>query len=411
MRNSVIYLGILLSLLYLAGMIYYVQVCSQAHEQAKTLLEERAQLLDFSDRLLNLQEWMTEVAYEKKKIKASELETSAQKHQGIANENSLVVLMLSLLYSVFLLFIFGKKHRIFALFLSTAFVAIVFLIQGIFNPMMQLEAYKTNLTVKAKVTPINTPEYARGKILLDSMDRSLNLKMDSLVYSIDQRIDDVDKRLIDLKDNLIASSEIMKNVPIVGESSSDKLSDISAALPLVKPLIIPYVSDLKAQLLAIKETFMDSLIAKSDRYAEETYGINKVFPDKTYFYFQQKSIVAVIGNLWKEGNYIVALALVLFSILFPFIKILISFLLLLVKKLDRYFPQKFLTGISKWSMADVFVASSFLTYMSFSNLQVGVEIESKIGMGLYFFLAYAILSIVLSVLLKKSIQHRDKISN
>ena len=204
MSKSVSYLSFLLSIIYLSGMMYYVYACQAEHEQAKTLLEDRAQLLDFSDRLLNLQEWMTEVAYEKKKIKASELETSAQKHQGIANENSLVVLMLSLLYSVFLLFIFGKKHRIFALFLSTGFVAIVFLIQGIFNPMMQLEAYKTNLTVKAKVTPINTPEYARGKILLDSMDRSLNLKIDSLVYSIDQRIDDVDKRLIDLKDNLFS---------------------------------------------------------------------------------------------------------------------------------------------------------------------------------------------------------------
>ncbi|MBM3161504.1 MAG: paraquat-inducible protein A, partial [Bacteroidetes bacterium] len=374
-------------------------------------LEERAKILDYSDRLLNLQEWLTEVEYQKKKEKTALLEIEAKKHQSIANENAIVFLIVSVLYAIILLFMYGKKHRIFALFLSVTFIGISFLLQGIFNPMMQLEAYKTDFTVKAKITPINTPEYDRGKELLDSMDQSVTNKIDSILDSVNKGVEYLDGKIISLKDNLNSSAELVKNIPMVGETSAEKLKSLSSALPVAKPMLFPYLSVVREQMVSIKKIFRDSLVAMSDRYASETYGINKVFPEKTYFYFQQKSVVDVIINLWREDNYVVAVALALFSIIIPLIKLLISLFLLLIKKVERYFPQKLLTGISKWSMADVFVASSFLTYMSFSNLQVGVEIEASVCIGLYFFLAYAVLSILLSLLLKKAIAHRDKIWN
>ncbi|NBU47360.1 MAG: hypothetical protein EBS34_07975 [Flavobacteriales bacterium] len=409
MSKIIIYASVILTSLYLIGSVHYVNNCESEQSKAKSALEERAKILDYSDRLLNLQEWLTEVEYQKKKEKIALLEIEAKSHQSIANENAIVFLLISLLYAVVLLFLFGKKHRIFALFLSAAFIGITFLLQGIFNPMMQLEAYKTDLTVKAQITPINTPEYDRGKELLDSMNQSVTNKIDSILTSLSNGVESFDGKINNLKDNLNSSAELVKNIPMVGESSAEKLKSLSSALPVAKPMLVPYLSVLREQMVSIKKTFRDSLVAMSDRYASETYGINKVFPEKTYFYFQQKSVVDVIKNLWNEDNYIVAVALALFSIIIPFVKLVISFLLLLIKKADRYFPQKLLTGISKWSMADVFVASSFLTYMSFSNLQVGVEIEANVCFGLYFFLAYAVLSIVLSLLIKKAIAHREKI--
>lgn len=411
MSKTIIYTSLFLTILYLVGSVHYVNICEVEHSKVKSALEERAKILDYSDRLLNLQEWLTEVEYKKKKEQTAKLELEAEMHQSVANENLIVFLIISILYAIILLFLFGRKHRIFALFLSTAFIGITFLLQGIFNPMMQLEAYKTDLTVKAHITPINTPEYDRGKELLDSMNQSVTNKIDSILTSLTNGVENLDGKINSLKDNLNSSAELVKNIPMVGESSAEKLKSLSKALPIAKPMLVPYLSVLKEQMVSIKKTFRDSLVAMGDRYAAETYGINKVFPEKTYFYFQQKSLVDVIKNLWTEDNFIVAVALVLFSIIIPFTKLLISLLLLVVKKVDRYFPQKFLAGISKWSMADVFVASSFLTYMSFSNLQVGVEIEASICSGLYFFLAYAVLSILLSLLLKKAIAHREKMWN
>ncbi|MBM3456165.1 MAG: hypothetical protein FJX80_13660, partial [Bacteroidetes bacterium] len=312
MSKIIIYASVILTALYLISSVHYVNNCESEQSKAKSALEERAIILDYSDRLLNLQEWLTEVEYLKKKEKTALLEIEAKSHQSIANEHAAVFLLISVLYAVVLLFLFGKKHRIFALFLSAAFIGITFLLQGIFNPMMQLEAYKSDLTVKAKITPINTPEYDRGKELLDSMDQSVTNKIDSILDSVNKGVEYLDGKIISLKDNLNSSAELVKNIPRVGETSAEKLKSLSSALPVAKPLLAPYLSVLREQMVSIKKIFRDSLVAMSDRYASETYGINKVFPEKTYFYFQQKSVVDVIKNLWKEDNYIVSVALALF---------------------------------------------------------------------------------------------------
>jgi hypothetical protein len=46
--------------------------------------------------------------------------------------------------------------------------------------------------------------------------------------------------------------------------------------------------------------------------------------------------------------------------------------------------------------------------MSFSNLNVGVEMQTKFGNGLYFFLSYAVLSIFLSAILSNLIKKRTE---
>ena len=253
MSKTIIYSSIAFTLLYLVGSIHYIKICESENSKVKTALEERSKILDYSDRLLNLQEWLTEVEYQKKKEKVNKLELLAAEHQNIANENSFVLLLVSFVYFNILLFLFGKKHRIFALFLSTAIIGISFLIQGIFNPMLKIEAFKTDLTVKAQITPINTPEYNRGKELLDSMDHSLTLKLDSLLSSVNKKLDDVDSKMNELKADLNSSAEMVKIIPMVGESSAEKLKELSIKLPVSKPLIEPYVTLMRDQLVEIKK--------------------------------------------------------------------------------------------------------------------------------------------------------------
>ena len=57
-------------------------------------------------------------------------------------------------------------------------------------------------------------------------------------------------------------------------------------------------------------------------------------------------------------------------------------------------------------MADVFVVSMFLAYLSFANMSPGVETDAKVLFGLYYFGAYVLISIILGVLLNKSIDEK-----
>ena len=69
----------------------------------------------------------------------------------------------------------------------------------------------------------------------------------------------------------------------------------------------------------------------------------------------------------------------------------------------------FVKVIGKWSMADVFVASSFLVFLSFNNMNVGVQNDSKVLFGLYFFLAYVVISITASIFVWLAIRRNTKI--
>ena len=61
-------------------------------------------------------------------------------------------------------------------------------------------------------------------------------------------------------------------------------------------------------------------------------------------------------------------------------------------------------------MADVYVVGAFLSYLSFSNMNPGVDVEANIVFGLYFFLSYVIISVFLGGLLKRSLKESSSIS-
>ncbi len=129
----------------------------------------------------------------------------------------------------------------------------------------------------------------------------------------------------------------------------------------------------------------------------------KTFEGKISYFYQNKSVFQLIHLLFTGGNIAVGLALILFSVVFPLFKLLSSLFVLLFP-MHRYSKvfELIIIRIGKWSMADVFVAGIFLAYFSFSNMNVGVETSAKTLLGLYFFLAFVILSIFSSYFVKKT---------
>ena len=135
-----------------------------------------------------------------------------------------------------------------------------------------------------------------------------------------------------------------------------------------------------------------------------------VFKGRTYYFHQSKSIADLIGILFKDKNYVVAWAILAFSVLLPVLKIIITLLITFIKPFRKNSGfLVFVKVIGKWSMADVFVASSFLVFLSFNNMNVGVQNDSKVLFGLYFFLAYVVISIIASIFVWFAIRRNAKI--
>lgn len=140
---------------------------------------------------------------------------------------------------------------------------------------------------------------------------------------------------------------------------------------------------------------------------KEIMGINvdltvqKKFEGDIFFYYQSKSVIELITLLFQQNNLLVGISILIFSVLFPFIKtlLLIAFLFNPQIKKQKWFSN-FVLNLSKWSMADVFVVAMFLGFLAFENMQAGVNTYSDICVGLYFFLAYCLLSIFSSMLAK-----------
>jgi len=111
--------------------------------------------------------------------------------------------------------------------------------------------------------------------------------------------------------------------------------------------------------------------------------------------FESKGVLGSIIKLFESGDIVVALVIFLFSVLVPVLKVLS--LLIVSVFLQSGFAHsiiKFFKMIGKWSMVDVFVVAVFLVYLTGNNNEVS---RAEVEMGLYFFLAYVIVSMLMSL--------------
>jgi len=121
---------------------------------------------------------------------------------------------------------------------------------------------------------------------------------------------------------------------------------------------------------------------------------------------ESKGVLGSIAKLFDSGDIIVAGALLLFSILLPLLKTLsMLFVAIFIESRFAHTIVHFFKLLGKWSMADVFVVSTFLVYLSASK---GEMSRAEVQVGIYFFLAYVIVSMLASLSADKMLQENKE---
>lgn len=123
--------------------------------------------------------------------------------------------------------------------------------------------------------------------------------------------------------------------------------------------------------------------------------------------FESKGVIGSVAKLFESGDWIVALVILLFSVLVPLAKV--SSLLFVSIFMESRFAShlvQFFKMIGKWSMVDVFVVAVFLVYLTANKGEVS---RAEVEVGLYFFLAYVILSMLVSLSADKLLHPEQKI--
>jgi len=288
MKKNSLYYFTIIALFYGIGVVFNGQAI---YNQSKKYAEDKSDYVDvlnFEDRLLNIEEWIyTGSGWDDRDLASKEKLKSSETDYAVEKKYSYCFIAVSIAFIVVVLIIYWSSTNMFkTLGLTVITIALACLIIGVITPMLELSAYSTNLTIPLKFS-----------------------------------------------------------VPLIGE------------------IDIP----------------------------------DKVFEGRMYYYYQSKSVIDLIYVLLESKNYVVAVSIFVFSVLIPFIKLTLSVLLLLSRPFrNSGLVKKTVGRIGKWSMADVFVVATFLSYLSFSNMNTGIDTEANTLVGLYFFLAYCILSIASS---------------
>jgi paraquat-inducible protein A len=112
---------------------------------------------------------------------------------------------------------------------------------------------------------------------------------------------------------------------------------------------------------------------------------------------EKRSVLGTLQTLFESGNYFPFTLIALFGIAVPLVKSALLFVLILSKK-----PQPkanyFVKNISKWAMADVFVISIFVAFLTANTMQ---STQANVEPGFYFFAGYVVLSGLVAMRVQK----------
>ena len=164
---------------------------------------------------------------------------------------------------------------------------------------------------------------------------------------------------------------------------------------------------------------MIDLDARLSKLNVSIMGENIQF-DEQVMYYQSQSIIDVTRTLLEGRGLdlkIVGLLILLFSIILPFSKMVLSAGALYIDNLKKNkVVQTIIFYLGKWSMADVFVVAIFMSYIGFYGLinsmlgdfssqshssAADTVNYSKLSPGVIFFTLYCVFSIVLSMLIHR----------
>jgi len=107
---------------------------------------------------------------------------------------------------------------------------------------------------------------------------------------------------------------------------------------------------------------------------------------------ETRSILQTVRTLHESGNDFVAALIFFFSVTVPFLKLLALGVVALTRApRRRYAIFRFVRGISKWAMADVFVVGVYIAYLS---AKAASALDAELHSGFYWFTAYCLISLL-----------------
>ncbi len=117
-----------------------------------------------------------------------------------------------------------------------------------------------------------------------------------------------------------------------------------------------------------------------------------------YVWSDVHSLVTVVRELYYSGEYVLAAVIFVFSIVFPFFKLLYLLTLYSVLTIHPDHRNPWISRLSmagKWSMLDVLVLALVIFYAKMTDLADAVSLP-----GIYFFAAAVILTMIATALIE-----------
>ena len=121
------------------------------------------------------------------------------------------------------------------------------------------------------------------------------------------------------------------------------------------------------------------------------FGLGITLPiiklEKLYFFSETPSILEVIGGLWEDGSFLLSAVVLLFSVLFPILKLSVVFVDAVAHQSTHQFSasRKWLSILSKWSMMDVILVAIAVFAAKTTGLATAIALP-----GIWFYCASAI---------------------
>lgn len=121
--------------------------------------------------------------------------------------------------------------------------------------------------------------------------------------------------------------------------------------------------------------------------------------EKLYFFEDTPSLVGIIATLWRDGSFLLALLVALFSAVFPVAKLLVVFFEAAAKRngeaRGKGLLRNFIPLLSKWSMMDVLLVALVIVAAKSSGVA-----DAFTQPGLWFYAASALVVTVTHYLLQ-----------
>ncbi|NJM33466.1 MAG: paraquat-inducible protein A [Rhodomicrobium sp.] len=128
-----------------------------------------------------------------------------------------------------------------------------------------------------------------------------------------------------------------------------------------------------------------------------------------YVWTDVHSLLSVVRELYYSGEYLLAAIICIFSVLFPFVKLLYLLALYSVRQVSTRAPKRWLKRLGwlgKWSMLDVLVLALLIFYAKSTNLADATSMP-----GVYLFAAAVILTMIATAIIERDQAQEEQAEN